>query len=71
MRKIGSVVSSQVYSHRVTVTKMSKIAHFVAFSADGSKKSATVSTKHLSARERSYWIFPENGVVNRLFSYRL
>ena len=68
---MGSFVSSQVYCHRVTVTKMSEIPHFVAFSADGSKKSATVSTKYLSARERSYWIFPENGVVNRLWSYRL
>ena len=54
MRKMESFVSSQVYSHKVTVTKMSKIAHFVAFSADGSKKSTTVSTKYLSAREKSY-----------------
>ena len=56
---------------RVVIIKMSKIAEFFVFSADDRKKSVTVCTDYLSTLGRSYRVLSENGIFNRLWSYRL
>ena len=40
--------------------KMSKMAHFFAFSADASKKSGAVRTNYLRPTERSYLALSQN-----------
>ena len=40
------------------------------FSADDSKKIVTVCANYLRATERSYWVFSEQGMINRVWSYR-
>ena len=52
------------------VIKMSKMAHVFVYSADESKMLVTVWAKYLSISKRSYLVFSENGMVNRLWSYR-
>ena len=42
--------------------KMSQVAHFFVFSADGSKKPVTVWAKYLSASERSHLAFLANAM---------
>ena len=49
---------------------MSKMAHVFVYSADESKMLVTVWAKYLSISKRSYLVFSENGMVNRLWSYR-
>ena len=44
---------------------------FFVCSADGSKKLVTVYAKHLSVPQRSFLVLSENGMVNKLWSYRL
>ena len=60
---------------RVVVIKILKMTHFLYFLlVTDSKKLVTVWVKYseyLTALERSYWVFSENGMVNRLWSYRL
>ena len=47
------------------------MAQFFVFSADDRKKSVIVCTDYLSALGRSYRVLSENGIFNRLWSYRL
>ena len=49
---------------------MSKMTHVFVYSADESKMLVTVWAKYLSISKRSYLVFSENGMVNRLWSYR-
>ena len=56
---------SKSYSHQNV-----KNGLFFVFSADNSKKSVKVWAKYLSASKKSYWVLSENGMVNRLWSYR-
>ena len=51
-----------MFTLEVMVIKMSKMAHFFVFSADGSKKPVTVWAKYLSAPERSYLVLSENAM---------
>ena len=48
---------------------MSKIAHFLVFFADASKKSVAVWRKYLSASERSYLALLENAMDCWILSY--
>ena len=50
----NEVICLIVFTPRVIVIKMSKMAHFSVFSADDSKKLVRVWAKYLSAPERSY-----------------
>ena len=50
-------------------SKMSQMTNFL-YSADGSKKSVTGWANYLTAPKRSYWLLSENGMVNRLWSFR-
>ena len=59
-------VNSQSYGHENV-----KNGSFFIFSADDSKILVLVWASHLNAPERSYSVLSENGVVNRLWSYRL
>ena len=63
------------FNLRVVVIKILKVTHFLYFLlVTDSKKLVTVWVKYLeylTALERSYWVFSENGMVNRLWSYRL
>ena len=53
MKKFDHLPSYHVIS-RVMVIKMSKIAHFFVFSADGGKKSVTVCVRYLSSFRKCY-----------------
>ena len=48
---------------------MVKYGSIVVFSADGSKKSATVCAKYLRTSERSYLALSENAMIFRVLSY--
>ena len=41
---------------------MSQMTHFLVFSADGSKKPATVWAKYSSTSERSHLVYLENAM---------
>ena len=64
--KNGVICWVIMFTPRVIVIKMSKIAHFFA---DGSKKLVKNQAKYLSTTERSSWVLSENNMVNRLWSY--
>ena len=52
--KNGVILSVIMFTPRVMVIKMSKMAYFLYFFADESKKSVTVCAKCLSASTKSY-----------------
>ena len=56
-----------MFARRVMVIKCQKWLIFV-FSANDSKKLATVWAKYITSSESSYWVLSENGVVNVLWS---
>ena len=58
-----------MFAPGVTAIKMSKIAPFLIFFADASKKSVTVWRKYLSASERSYLVLSENAMDCWILSY--
>ena len=68
--KNGAIFLVIMFTPRVMFIKMPKNGSFFLFSANESKKLVTVWAKYLSAPERSYWFLSENGMVNRLWSYR-
>ena len=51
-----------MFISRVMIIKMSELAHFFVFFADGSKKAVLVWEKYLSASERSYLAVLENAM---------
>ena len=58
-----------MFAPGVTAIKMSKIAPFLIFFADASKKSVTVWRKYLSASERSYLALSEDAMDCWILSY--
>ena len=67
--KDGVIYLVVMFTPQVMVIKMSKIAHFLVFSADASKKSVTVWTKYLRTCERSYLALSENAMDCLVLSY--
>ena len=51
-----------MFTLRVIVIRMSKIAHFFVFSGNDSKTFVTLGAKYLSASERSNKILSENAM---------
>ena len=67
----GDICLVIMFTPRVTVIKMSKMARFFVFSANNTKIFVTVWTKYLNAPERFYWVISANGMGNRLWGYIL
>ena len=53
----------------LVITLTPKMAHFLVFSAGGSRKSVAVWTKYLSASERPYLVLSENAKDYWILSY--
>ena len=68
--KIWVICQVIMFTPTVMVNKMSKMAHFFVFSADGSKKLGIVWEKYLNTTKKSYRVFSENGMVNRVWNDR-
>ena len=58
-----------MFSTRVMVFKMSKMAYFFVFFADNSKKLIRVSARYLSASGGSHSVLAENGMVNGVLDF--
>ena len=69
MEKNGVLCLVIMFTPRVMVIKISKMAHFFLFSADASKKSVTVWKKYLRVSERSYLALSENAMDYCILSY--
>ena len=69
--KNGVICLVVKFTPRVMVIKIKKMAHFLYFSADDSKKVVTVLAKDLSALERYHQVFSKTCMVNSLWSYCL
>ena len=69
MRNMGSLVSLSSLLPELWSLKCQKWLIF-CISCWWSKTSVTVWANYSSAPKRSYWVLSENGMVNRLWSYR-
>ena len=58
-----------IFTPRVMVIEMSKMAHFLVYSVD-ERESATVWAKYLSLSERSYLALSEKAIDYWVLSYR-
>ena len=67
--KNGVICLVTMLTPRIMVIKMSKMAHFFVFFADDSKILVLLCGNYFNAPTRSYWVLPENCMVNRLLSY--
>ena len=64
----GVIYPVVMFTLRVMVIRMLKIVHFCIFSSEQQK--VWVSSKYLTAPERSYSVLLENDISNRFLSYR-